>query len=521
MNKSGLILRLAVVVLFTAVAVGTIVSQIFFRITYINELNAGKIKIVQLYNTVSTTASIATYLEDKELVDEVLNGLTSNNIISSVSIQTARLNAESVNHELTENSQTFALYSPFERDRQVGSMVITPNVNHIRARAREISWDNQLAITIQATIITLAVVVIAYVVVTQPIVAIAEKLHKLKPGTEVSIRLPRFHKHSEIGQLVADINVLLANTRKQIIDERLLRQQVEKLSKHFKLLFENSTSPIVLSEPNGNIILYNKAFVNLLARLDLPLQQNFGIYLRDLFEEPNQIDNLIEDTINIGEFASGEFKLKYGPEESAIWVHAIFNSTITDDYHEYVQITLHDISMRRQQVEQLNKKAYTDKLTNLLNRRGAEKQINSLIQQQTDFALLLLDLNRFKPINDIYGHDVGDEMLIYVANQLIKSLRNSDIISRWGGDEFVVVLPHLNKKEVCDICQNIKHHIEKPLFLADNNESVSVGVSIGVTFYPAERDSLSSLIKAADKAMYSLKESRSSEQFLAFYHDLD
>jgi len=520
MNKSGLIVKLAVVVLFTAVAVGTLVSQIFFRITYINELEAGKIKIAQLYNTISTTASIATYLEDKELVEEVLNGLSSNNIIYSVAVQTTRLNAESPEHRLSENSQTFALYSPFENDRQVGSLIITPDIEYISERARNISWDNLVAITIQATIITLAVVIVAYVVVTQPIVSIARKLHLIKPGTEDKIHLPRYHKHSEIGQLVADINDLLGKTRRQIIDERLLRQQVEKLSKHFKLLFENSNSPIVLSEPNGNIILYNKAFVNLLQRLDIPLQQNFGMYLRELFEEPMQIDHLVEETVNIGEFASGEFKLRYSPDNTPFWVHTVFNSTLTDDFHEYIQITLHDISIRRQQVEQLNQKAHTDKLTNLLNRRGGEKHISSLIQQQTPFALLLLDLNRFKPINDIYGHDVGDEMLKNVANQLIKSLRNSDMIARWGGDEFVIALPNVKEKEVADICLNVKNHVGKPLFLSDSNESVSVGVSIGVTFYPTEQDTLSKLIKAADKAMYSLKESRTDDKYLAFYRDL-
>lgn len=520
MNKSGLILRLTVVVLFSMLAIGLIISQVFYRITYLNELEVGQHKIEQLYNTVSSTATIATYLEDLELVNEVIAGLISNDIVSGVSISTEQLNSASENFKENSSTQTFSLYSPFEKDRKVGSLKITPNIDNIKSRAANISWDNQVAIAIQATIITLVIIIVAYIIVTQPIISIAKRLHQVKIGSSERINLPNFHKHSEIGLLVGDINNLLDRTTSQISEERILRTQVEKLSRHFKLLFENSNSPIVLSEPNGDIILYNRAFSDLLSRLNISLKQNFGSYLRELFDNQTELDQLIETAFNNNEIASGEFKLGYSDSDKAVWVQTIVSSTITEDYREYYQITLHDISLRRLELEQLDLKAHTDDLTKLINRRGAEQQIKQLIHQQIPFSLLLLDLNKFKPINDIYGHDVGDEILNYVSTQFTKCLRRRDLLSRWGGDEFVIVLPKLDKNEVKNVCEKIVLNIEKPYFIQNGEHSLSVSASIGASFYPDDKVTLEKLIKAADQAMYEGKEHKDSAGKVVFYNDL-
>ena len=507
-------------VIFAMLAVGLIISQVFLRITYLNEFETGQHKIEQLYKTVSSTASIATYLEDSELVQDVISGLISNDIVNGVSISTEQLKATSDNFIENQSTQTFALYSPFEKDRQVGRLVITPNLEQIKKRADKISWDNQVAITIQATIITFIIVIVAYVIVTQPIISIAKRLHVLRIGSSERIILPNFHKKSEIGLLVGDINSLLDRTSQQISEERKLRLQVEKLSRHFKLLFENSNSPIVLSEPNGDIILYNQSFSDILSRLKIPLKQNFGPYLRELFDNQTGLDQLIETAFNNNEIASGEFKLGYSDSDKPVWVQTIVSSTVTEDYREYYQITLHDISLRRLELEQLDQKAHTDELTKLINRRGAEQQIKRLIHQKIPFAVLLLDLNKFKPINDIYGHDIGDEILNYVSTQLTKCLRRRDLLSRWGGDEFVIVLPKLNKEEVTNVCDKIIHNIEKPYFIKKDDISLTVSASIGASFYPDDNLTLEKLVKAADIAMYQRKENRASKDNVVFYDGL-
>lgn len=521
MNKSGLIVRLAIVVTFSALAIGLVISQVFFRLTYLSELEAGKVEIKQLYNTISSTASIAAYLVDEELTNEVVTGLSNNDLVQSVAIKTQGYSITSKNFSENKQSQTFPLFSPFEPSQQIGTLIITPNILVIEQRAKDISWDNQISIAIQAAIIVMVIVFVAYVIVTQPIISVAQKLHKIVIGSDDRIPLPTFHKKSEIGLLVGDINLLLEKTEQQISEERKLRLQVEKLSRHFKLLFENSNSPIVLCEPNGDIILYNQAFISLLERIKIPLKQNFGVYLKELFNSPDDLDYTVEHAFKNNEIASGEFKINYHQGEHSIWMQTIVSSAITEDFREYYQITLHDISQRRLEIEQLDIKAHTDQLTQLLNRRGAKQELVRLMESNVEFALLLLDLNKFKPINDIYGHDAGDEILNYIASQLTKCLRRRDILSRWGGDEFVVILPELKQQEVLKVCEKIIKAIEKPHFLSQSNTTVSVGASIGVTYYQQNQlCELDTLIQQADKAMYRVKEARDKQLYVMAYQDL-
>ena len=522
MNKSGLVFRLAIVVIFAASTVGFLTSQVFYRITYLSELEHSKEKIAQLHTTVSSTTSIATYLEDEELVTEVVNGLVLNDIVNGVELQTQSLNITSELFERTAHTSEFKIYSPFEQERVVGSMSISPSLAHITQRAREISYDNSIAIVIQASIVTLVVILVAYFVITRPFLSVEKRLHKIIPGTNERVAIPLYHNKSELGTLVKDINNLLRKTETQLDEERSLRDEVERLSRHFRTLFENSTSPIVLTEPKGNILLYNAAFSSLLKRIGVPLKKNYGPYLKELFFDQHQLDDVVEIAFGNEEIASGEFKLTNKKDDETIWVQTIISSSLAEDYKEHYQITLHDISKRKLQLENLDKKANTDELTQLLNRRGGEQALNSLIQSETPFVLILLDLNKFKPVNDIYGHEAGDEILIHVASQLTKGLRRRDILSRWGGDEFVVVLPNIALKELNDIAIKIHEHIEVPLYIAEQDVSLTVGASMGAALFPEDNTSLKTLIECADKAMYWSKEKQNQNKsdFFSLYQDL-
>ncbi len=517
MNKSGLVTRLAIIITFAAAVVGFLSTQVFYRITYLHELEISKQEIVQLNTTVSATTSIASYLEDEELLKEVVNGLVSNSVVSSVGIKTKTLSIASTNHQIDDNSIEFQLFSPFEKDREVGSLLITPNIDHIQSRAEQISNDNVIAIAVQASIVTLVVIFVSVVIITTPIIKIAKQLHQITPGTSARLDIPLHHHHSELGTLVSDINSVLIKTEQHIKDERMLRTEVEKLGKNFHMLFENSTSPIILTEPKGDILLYNQAFLKLLERINVPFKKNYGPYLSELFLEPESLNNRVEIAFGNSEIASGEFKLQ--PSESSeqpIWVQAIISSSISDDYKEHYQITLHDISKRKLQLEDLDLKANTDELTQLLNRRGSEQTLTKFINSKTPFALIMMDLNKFKPINDIYGHDAGDEILIHIANQLTVTLRRRDLLSRWGGDEFVIILPNLTQQEVVEVAIKINESIKQSYFLEKYNKEVSVGCSMGAAFYPEDNQDLASLIACADKAMYYAKESHNNTFFCLY-----
>jgi diguanylate cyclase (GGDEF)-like protein len=521
MNKSGLVIRLAIVIVFTAVIVGLVTTQIFFRFTFLNEQSLGKQSINQLFHTISPTASIASYLGDEELTKEVVNGLISNDIVISAAIKTDTLLVKSDNYRGSSKALEFILYSPFQEERSVGTLYIEANEDYLRIKAESISATNTFVVAIEALIITIISILVTYYVITRPILSIGKALHLITPGTSERIDKPLSHQKSEIGQLADDVNDLLAKAEQQMVREKSLRSEVQVLESRFRMLFESASSAIALVESQGDILLYNEAFEGLIKKLRLPLKKNYGNFLQDLFIMKKEFHEQIQIAFANNESATAELELK-STEEDKIWVQVVVTLLTTDNFQENYQITLHDISKRKQQIALLDQKAHYDSLTNLLNRQAAEQHLKQLTTAGTPFALIMVDLNGFKPINDIFGHDAGDELLVHVSSQLLKSLRKADILSRWGGDEFVIILPITTREEVINVCGKLSSKLSKPLHLSQHDKSVFVTASMGVSFYPDDQVDLLELIRLADKAMYQVKKEKAtnSELYLVFASDI-
>jgi diguanylate cyclase (GGDEF)-like protein len=156
----------------------------------------------------------------------------------------------------------------------------------------------------------------------------------------------------------------------------------------------------------------------------------------------------------------------------------------------------------------LREMAHFDKLTRLPNRAyfyiELEQEIKRSKRYKNTLALMFLDLDGFKAVNDTYGHNVGDELLIQVARRLEKSVRGTDIIGRVGGDEFVILLTDIKKwNKYSNIADTIIQDIGKEFTI--NNQTIQIGVSIGIATYPEDATDLSQLINFADTAMYEAK----------------
>jgi diguanylate cyclase (GGDEF)-like protein/PAS domain S-box-containing protein len=322
---------------------------------------------------------------------------------------------------------------------------------------------------------------------------------------------------------VRDVNILLDKTEQQFSSERKLRQEIEALEKRFRMLFENSLSPIILMEPRGNILLFNIAFETTLEKLGLQLKKSFGPFLENIFAEPEKLLGAVKLAFANDEIATGEFKLNTSKDSASVWVQVVVTSIVNEDLHEYYQITLHDISKRKKELESLAYQANFDKLTKLYNRQGLEKEIEVFTEQERPFCLALIDLNWFKRINDIYGHESGDEILIFVADRIKKTLRPQDFGGRWGGDEFVLLLDGADEATTKDIVARLVQRISKPYFLRKFNQNVTVGASIGAAFYPDNGRKLQEIINLADQAMYDVKNVKESahKNSLKFAHEIN
>lgn len=154
--------------------------------------------------------------------------------------------------------------------------------------------------------------------------------------------------------------------------------------------------------------------------------------------------------------------------------------------------------------------ATIDELTRIPNRRYFESQIASHLAfegdaHQLDGALLMLDIDLFKQVNDTYGHDVGDDVLHSFAATLQESVRLGDLVARYGGEEFIVFLPRAEEAETEIVAERIRSAIEEMLVCSKKGEPLTVTVSIGVALVNSVGCDLRNLKEAADKALYEAK----------------
>jgi len=162
----------------------------------------------------------------------------------------------------------------------------------------------------------------------------------------------------------------------------------------------------------------------------------------------------------------------------------------------------------KQEQEELYKLSTKDPLSGLYNRLSLMEKINWIISKskrsESQFALLFLDLDNFKNINDSRGHEFGDEVLKHIATILISSVRENDIVSRLGGDEFVVVLPEIeDNKAILEVIKRIQIALQEPMEF--ENYKYHITCSIGIAIYPKDGTTVSDLLKNADIAMYKAK----------------
>lgn len=179
-----------------------------------------------------------------------------------------------------------------------------------------------------------------------------------------------------------------------------------------------------------------------------------------------------------------------------------------------------DISEHKLAEERIQRVAHHDSLTGLPNRLLFNDRLNQAIslakRDSRHFALLYLDLDRFKPVNDKLGHTAGDELLQAVAARIRREVRESDTVARVGGDEFAVILPDIARREEAEtVARKIIAALAAPFRLGSQGPSVDIGTSIGIALYPADGRDADALVKAADAAMYRAKQAGSSFHFCA------
>ena len=174
-----------------------------------------------------------------------------------------------------------------------------------------------------------------------------------------------------------------------------------------------------------------------------------------------------------------------------------------------ILLAMEDITDRKIAEKELHRLATTDNLTGLANRNAFNKALDTAIKGGRRFnygvSLLLLDLDRFKAVNDTHGHPYGDALLQSVAKIMGAGLREIDLAARLGGDEFAVILVGANKKADVDaLAQRYVDSIGQPFQI--DGHAISIGVSIGIAHFPTDADNVEDLVRRADLALYQAKD---------------
>lgn len=221
---------------------------------------------------------------------------------------------------------------------------------------------------------------------------------------------------------------------------------------------------------------------------------------------------IIEETLSDGIAREGEYYIKHKESHRvpiAARIEPVFDSE--GRISGAVQI-FHDNSSRiaaRNVIEKLKKLALIDPLTGLANRRYLDKLLNSKTEEMKRYGLrfgvLFIDIDHFKNVNDNYGHDIGDKVLWTVSRNMSTIIRSSDLLGRWGGEEFIAIILNVDRDELYLVAEKIRTCIEN-VKIKENGHALNVTISIGATLADPESDpDKENILKKADELLYESK----------------
>ncbi len=223
-------------------------------------------------------------------------------------------------------------------------------------------------------------------------------------------------------------------------------------------------------------------------------------------EDQEYIRNQIHEVARGGEIQSADYRLRVGRNRERV-VHQLLS--LAPDDSGVVLGTVQDITEQRASEQRIRQLAYTDVLTGLASRAYFHKHLEDVIRaahrRDERFALLYLDLDGFKDVNDSLGHDVGDELLKIVATRLQSILRETDFVARLSGDEFCILVDNVGDQyDAADVARRTLRTLNEAVELG--GQKMHPRASIGIAYYPEDGMDAQGLLKAADSAMYAAKE---------------
>lgn len=308
--------------------------------------------------------------------------------------------------------------------------------------------------------------------------------------------------------------------------ERILRERTQQLEQRFRLIFEQASAGIGLVSSNNTLLSINPALKTLFEGLDE------GDNFADLFIDVTKVSTTLQQMRDLELSGQISLDLEYSSNGERKWLHCLFAKVSEQrlkrrlDQGALIEIIAYDVTNRIHREHEARFEADHDSLTQLRNRRSGERALNRLLldsfQKNMRFVLMMIDLDKFKPINDTYGHDVGDEVLVTVSKRIRLHFDvNSDVCVRWGGDEFVIgfMMNSTQNEILSELAERLLADLRKPINVSASI-TCEIGASIGIVSAPNNGDSIQQLLVLADEMMYQVKQN-GRNRFMIANNDSD
>ena len=289
----------------------------------------------------------------------------------------------------------------------------------------------------------------------------------------------------------------------------------EKLSLYASVV-ENTAEAIIITNKDGDIMAVNKAFTDITGYTEAEAIGNNPRIIKSNRHDAAFYSNMWQCISSTGLWQGEIWNRRKSGEAFPAWSTISAVKDETGEVHDYVSV-FSDISAIKQSQEKLDFLAYHDPLTNLPNRLLFGDRLDHALQrahrEQQQLAILFLDLDRFKNINDSLGHPVGDQLLQGVAQRISDTIREEDTLARLGGDEFIILVEDVHSaQDVALLAQKLMQVFRTPILVAGHE--LQPTLSLGISLYPRDGKESAVLIRNADAAMYRAKEEgRNGYQF--------
>ena len=285
------------------------------------------------------------------------------------------------------------------------------------------------------------------------------------------------------------------------------RKRDEQALKRDACVFETSQEAILLTDAEQRIVTVNSAFLTMTGyRSDEVLGQRPALLRSGRHEAPFYAAMWAEIN-STGRWQGEVWDRRSNGEIFPVWLRISVHCDEDGKVCNYVGVST-DISERVASQESIRRLAFYDPLTCLPNRRLLQDRLEQLLaaaeRAQSQVALLFIDLDHFKKVNDTLGHSVGDRLLVEVARRLQGCVRRMDTVARIGGDEFIVLLTDINRDGAVEVARKVIEALSKPCRLGSHE--LSVTPSLGISLYPQDGCDFETLLKHADTAMYRAKD---------------